>query len=373
MIKITYRCQFLFLFLFFILWITGCEEAEKTKVQSESKQKQESSEESVPPANALVPIREIKGEFQEANGWLSNEVIVYTVNAGTNSSVYAYHLFTGEQHLLYETSVPIVSVTISPNGKYVLIRSSPGTYESILTAVKENGEIVLDESLSAFDMAVEWNPYDEESLFVSAFTEDWDFTSYHMDIEDGRLEEIKIKEPFAKWLDEDHLLYLGWDKDNPSLFAPLIMQSISGENETKVMDNIFQVDSQKNKVMAITVPSEEPGQAVYTFLDNRFQKQSTMTVPHLTRFSDWLVPYYDWTEDHFITFQPLYSAESDTYAGGFQLIAFNSEKGVKEVLMEGMENTPISCSPNGKACLTGFYLEEVIMLDSKNKVPLLEG
>jgi hypothetical protein len=61
------------------------------------------------------------------------------------------------------------------------------------------------------------------------------------------------------------------------------------------------------------------------------------------------------------------------YAGGFQLIAFDSETGAKEVVIEGMENTPISCSPNGKACLAGFYLEELIILDSKEKVPLVEN
>ncbi|GLB58189.1 hypothetical protein [Cytobacillus sp. NCCP-133] len=376
-LKITYKCRFLFWFLLFIVVITACEQTEKTEILRESKQEQPSPDESAPPADdqkaMLVPIKDINGEFQGANGWLSNEKIVYTVNAGTGSSVYIYDLFSGSQSLFYKSSAPIVAVTVSPNGKYVLIRSSPGTYESNLTVVKENGEAVLDKSLSAFDLAVEWNPYKEESLFVSSFTEDWDFTSYHLDIKTGNLEEIEIKEPFAKWADENNLLYLAWDSDNPSLFAPMIKRQISGDNETEILENIFQFDSEKNRVMTITVSSDEPDQAVYTFMDNRFQKQSVLAVPHLTRFSDWLVPYYDWAGDQFITFQPLYSADSDTYAGDFQLISFNTNEGVKDILIEGMENTPISCSPNGKTCLAGFYLEEVIMLDSKDKVPLLEN
>lgn len=379
-IHITHRCRFLFLLLFlliFIILIVGCKQAEKTEIQPESKQEDQSSEVSVSPAeykkDRIVPIKAIAGEFQGANGWLSDEIIVYTVNAGTKSSVYVYNLFTGEQNLLFESSAPIATVTISPTGKYVLIRSSPGTYENILTVVKGNGKVLMNESLSSFDLAVEWNPYNEESLLVSSFTEDWDFTSFHMDIETGSLQEIKIREPFAKWAKNGQLLFLGWDSEDPSLFAPLIMQSINGDNETEVMDNIFQFDAAKNRVMTITVPSDESEQAVYTFMDNNFRKLSSLTVPHLTRFSDWLVPYYDWAEGNFITFQPLYSAESDMYAGGFQLIAFDSETGAKEVVMEGMENTPISCSPNGKACLAGFYLEELIILDSKEKVPLVEN
>ncbi|MBT2687088.1 hypothetical protein J7I93_02705 [Bacillus sp. ISL-47] len=378
-IQITYSYRFLFLFLFLLyhlIFIVGCENTEVTEIQPKSKQNQ-ISEDSVPPADnkkdSIAPIKPIAGEFQGANGWLSNETIVYTVNNGTASSVYAYNLFTGEQNLLFESSVPIAAVTISPNGKYVLIRSSPGTYESTLTVVKGNGEILMNESLSSFDLAVEWNPYNEESLLVSSFTEDWDFSSWHMDIKADTLEEIKIREPFAKWLKNDQILFLGWDSESPSLFAPLIMQTINGDNETKVMENIFHFDASKNRVMAITVPSEKSEQAVYTFMDNNFRKLSSYTVPHLTRFSDWLVPYYDWSKDNLITFQPLYSAESDTYTGGFQLVAFDSKTGVKEVLMEGMENTPLSCSPDGLACLAGYYLEELIMLDSKEKVPILEN
>ncbi|KON90254.1 hypothetical protein AF332_09700 [Sporosarcina globispora] len=362
--------------VFSLFLITGCEKPEKTEMQQEQKQETETSEPSAPAdegqKKSAKTIQIKAGEFQGANGWLSDDKIVYTLNEGTDSRVFAYNLFTGDQTLLYESSYPIASVTVSPAGKYVLVRSSPGTYEGILTVVKANGKVVWEENISGFDFAVEWNPYHEESILIASFTEDWSFTSYHVDIAKGTSEEINLREPFVKWGDSKHLLFLDWDSENPSLFAPLVKKSIDGNNETEVKPDIFQFDSAKDRVMTITVPANQSDQAVYTFLDNDFGKLSSFSVPHLTSYSDWLVPYYDWTPHGFITFQPLYSAESDMYAGGFQLISVDSESGDKEVFFEDMENVPLSCSPNGTACLAGFYLEDLIMLDKKAIIPLVE-
>lgn len=378
--KITYKRKFLFLFLFLLLFtllFTGCEKAEKTDMYPEEDQEDQAADNSVPPAKNVndmrLPIQIAEGEFYGANGWLSNEIIVYTANTGTTSNLYAYNIFTGEQNLLFESAAPIASVQISPSGQYVLVRSSPDTFEALLTVLDANGKWVITESISAFDLAIEWNPYDENVLIVSSFSEDWNFTSYQFDISASKLEEIEVRDPFGKWAKNDQLLFLDWNSENPSLFAPLIMQSIHGDNETKILENIFQFETTKDSLMTITVPAEKSDQAVYTFMDDNFRELSSFSVPHLTRFSDWLVPYYDWPEkNRFLTFQPLYSGESDTYAGGFQLVSFDTETGEKDVLMKGMENTPLSCSPNGKLCLAGFYLEKLIVLDNKNVLPLVE-
>ncbi|MFE4523471.1 hypothetical protein ACFRCQ_15385 [Cytobacillus firmus] len=379
MVNIADQRKFLllsFILLVFLFLITGCVQPEKTEIEQNKDQEKEASEPSAPPDEdgnkSIKTIRIKEGEFQGANGWLSNDQIVYTVNDGAASRIYAYSLFSGEQELLYESSHPIASVTVSPAGKYILIRSSPGTYEAALTVIKSNGKVVWEENVTGFDFAVEWNPYHEESILIASFTEDWDFTPYHIDIAKGTLAELNLREPFAKWGDSNHLIFLDWDSENPSLFAPLVKQSIAGNNETLVEEDIFQFDAARDRLMTITVPADQSDQALYTFMDNHFKKLSSFSVPHLTRFSDWLVPYYDWTPRGIITFQPLYSAESDLYAGGFQLISVDSETGDKEVLFEDMENAPLNCSPDGKACLTGFYLEELIMTGSKEVIRLVE-
>ncbi|MCM3704534.1 MULTISPECIES: YqgU-like beta propeller domain-containing protein [Cytobacillus] len=378
MVDIEIRRKFLllsFILLASLFLIAGCVQPEKAGMEQNQDQEKEASEPSAPPEaenKTIKTIRINEGEFQGANGWLDNDQIVYTVIDGATSRVYAYSLFSGEQELLYESSHPIASVTVSPAGKYILIRSSPGTYEAALTVIKTSGKVVWEENISGFDFAVEWNPYDEESILIASFTEDWEFTPYHIDIAKGTYAEFNLREPFAKWGDSNHLFFLDWDNESPSLFAPLVKQSIDGHNETVVQEDIFQFDAAKDRLMTITVPANQSDQAMYTFMDNHFKKLSSFSIPHLTRFSDWLVPYYDWTPRGIITFQPLYSAESDMYAGGFQLISVDSETGEKEVLFEDMENAPISCSTDGKACLTGFYLEELIMTDRKEVIRLVD-
>jgi hypothetical protein len=378
--KSTYRWKFLFLFFIMLIslfLITGCVQPEKAEMGQSKDQENETPESSAPPdetENRTIKTIQIKkGEFQGANGWLSNDQLVYTIKDGAVSKVISYSLFSGDQELLYESSHPIASVTVSPGGKYILIRSSPGTYEAALTVIKSNGKVVWEENITGFDFAVEWSPYQEESILFASFTEDWDFTPYHINIAKGTFREINLREPFAKWWDSDHLLFLDWDNENLSLFAPLVKQSIDGDNETLIEEDIFQFDAARDRLMTITVPANQSDRALYTFMDNEFNELSSFSIPHLTRFSDWLVPYYDWTPRGIITFQPLYSAESDIYAGGFQLISVDSETGDKEVLLEGMENAPLSCSPDGKACLTGFYLEELIMTDKKEVIRLVEN
>jgi hypothetical protein len=37
----------------------------------------------------------------------------------------------------------------------------------------------------------------------------------------------------------------------------------------------------------------------------------------------------------------------------------------KKSIMEGLENEPLSCSPDGDLCLYGYYFEKLIDLDRK--------
>lgn len=333
--------------------------------------------EAIPPSfheqEIMLPIQTESGQFNSVSGWLNNEEIVYITNVGLGSHVYTYNIFTGKDQLIFESESPVASVIASPSGKRLLVHTAPTSFEGIITIIDQNGKEIMSERMEAFDFAFEWNPYDEDQLLLSSFTESWDFSSYQMNLKDKKLIPMQLKEPFAGWKSKDELVYLDWGQEEALLFAPLKQRSIFSEQDKTILDKIYYMKAIKSLIMTITVPSDKINESAYTFLSSDLNKLADLNIPHLTRFSDWLIPYFDFDErDHFYTFAPLYSSEADTYAEGFQLLSLNIKDGEKTVVFENLENEPLSCSPNGSHCLYGFYFEKLINMDSKEIMPIIK-
>lgn len=377
--KTSYLRRFLFLCIFLLIitfWLTGCQKENLVGLQPVVKNSQALHKKAIPPSftgiDVKAPITIEQGEFNTISGWLNNETIIYTTNVGLGSNVYTYNIYTGKNQLILESEAPVASVMASPSGDRILVHSTPTTYEGILSIIDTDGQLLMNERLEAFDFVFEWNPYDENIILVSLFTEKWDFQTFKMNIAEKKLTEIPLKEPFANWVNKDELVYLDWSTHETALFAPLMKKSLSKTEENKILNDIFHVMAVKNKLTTITVDPDNEKEAVYTFYSNDFSEIASFSIPHLTRFSDWLIPYYDFDEGRsFFTFEPLFSTEADTYDKGFQLISFDIMKGEKKVILDHLNNEPLSCSPDGKLCLYGFYFEKLINMDTKEIVPLI--
>lgn len=371
------RSLFLCLFLVFIpFWLSGCQKEKLAGLQPVLMNSQALHKEAVPPSfsgiDIKAPINIEQGQFNTITGWLNNETIIYTTNVGEGSNVYTYNIFTGETKLILESEAPVASVLASPSGSRLLVHSTPTTYEGIVSILDTDGKVIMHERLEAFDFAFEWNPYDENVILVSLFAENWDFNTLKMDISEKKLTKMQLKEPFVNWVDKDELVYLDWNNDETTLFAPLMKKSLGKKEEKMMVDSVFHVKTIKNRLATITVAPDKEEEAIYTFYSNDFRELASFTAPHLTRFSDWLIPYYDFDEGrNFFTFQPLFSTEADSYNKGFQLMSFDIMKGEKKVIMDNLNNEPISCSPNGKLCLYGFYFDKLINMETKKIVPLI--
>ena len=181
----------------------------------------------------IVPI-EIgeQEEFYKSAGWLSDSEILYVSNKGESPSLlYSYNLVTGKASLLYRSEQPIITAVPSPEKTKVMIHSA-ASEEGLLTVIDLTGNELYSTSIQSYELTFEWNPFDESLLVVSAFTEDWDFSSYLLDLRDNNLKEIKLPEPFVRWISEDVLVYQEWDEDGISLNAPLRTFSVK-ENKTE--------------------------------------------------------------------------------------------------------------------------------------------
>ncbi|UII54854.1 hypothetical protein LS684_14465 [Cytobacillus spongiae] len=321
----------------------------------------------------IAPIRVDHGRIEAIAGWLTDDQLVYSTSKQTGGVVLTYQLTSGKSEVIYESPNPIVSIKISPSKEKVLIYTAPSTYEGKMVILSRDGEVLFKGNIATYDISFEWNPYDENQLLISTYTENWEHESHLLNIKDEKMNKVELTEPFANWLNQEELFYLNWQDESSSLFAPLVKRGLTGQDETVLFDQVFRLMSYINLYTTITVDNQQSDQAIYTFYRHPKEKIASYTAPHLTRFSDWLVPFHDYNESKnvFFSLQPLYSGESDTYGGGFQLVSFDLEAQTTNTLMSQLNNEPISCSPNGEMCLYGNYYEKLIDLKQQKIIELM--
>ena len=253
-----------------------------------------------------------------------------------------------------------------------MIRTPFSSTEIMLTVIGKSGQELYSEKIEAFDLAVEWNPYNEQRVLISTFTEDWTSQTFDLSIADHKRNEIELYNPFSFWYDENKLIYLNWNQEGISLFADVFTKDLSSQEEKKVFSSIFYMDVFKRSILTVKIDQDPTSEATYHFYDPQLNLTSSFKTPALTRFSDWLIPYYDYNEKGktFISFQPLQSGEVNTYNQGFLLVKYELDHNEKKLIMEGLENEPLSCSPSEDLCLHGYYFEKLIDIEGKEVLKL---
>ncbi|MDP4085233.1 MAG: hypothetical protein Q8934_11545 [Bacillota bacterium] len=314
-----------------------------------------------------LPMSIPEGEFFEASGWLTSNQILFITNKEQTSNLYSYDLITGKNILLFHSNAPIVTVDVSPEKKYILIHSSPSTDKGDVTIIDQKGSKVWNLSIPSFELDFEWNPYNESQMVVTKFNEDWTFQVYQLDIAKKGFEPLLVPQPFIEWMSRNTIAYLNLDQNHQSLFGPLIKSHLSPLDGQMIFQKVYQFSAFKNLLMTITVNDQDKTKAIYSFFDSKLNSVMSFSIPQLTKYSDWLVPFYDFNtaKNQFITFRPLRSTSFDSYTEGFQLVSYGMKSGKSEILFKDLENSPIISSPSGNACLYGNRLEKII--DFKNK------
>ncbi|MEH7121134.1 hypothetical protein V7128_27555 [Neobacillus vireti] len=367
-----------FLLVLFLssLFLGACAAKEQVKQKTPIK-----NEKSKIPAQSLssvwklpISISKGQGEFYKAVGWYSNQQIYYVTNLNQTSSLFLYNLLTGKSKLIYKTVNPIINVQISPSKKYLLIHSSPSSYEGLVTIIDSKGTELLKKTFPSYDLGFEWNPYDESQVLVTKFKQDWSFQLYLLDWKHASTTELNLPQPFIKWIKKDEVAYLSWDQTSPSLVAPLIFRGLENDKERIAFPKLIQFSAYPNLLMTVSAKQGDSSFADYSFFDNKQTKLFSFSIPQLTKFSDWLVPFYDYCEEKkkFITFRPNTSGDVDNYTGGFQLISYDLTTGTSEVIQEGLDNVPISVSPAGDIALIGNSLEKIIDINKKKSFYLIK-
>ena len=87
------------------------------------------------------------------------------------------------------------------------------------------------------------------------------------------------------------------------------------------------------RILTVKIDEDSGSEATYHFYDQELNPTGSFKTPVLTRFSDWLIPYYDYNEKKktFIAFQPLQNGEVNTYNQGFRLVKYEWDHNEEEI------------------------------------------
>lgn len=368
--------MFLVLYLIFLILILGaCSQKEQVKLKVPVKNEKPKS-----PVTTTIgdkwklPISIPEGEFSKLAGWLSENQVLYITNLDQTSSIYRYNLLSGKNDLIYKSEYPIVNVVISPSKKSILIHASQSSSEGIVTVIDTKGAEILKKSFQSYELGFEWNPFNETQVLVTKFAEDWSFQVLLVDLRRSTTSELDVPKPFIKWLARNEIAFINWDEDHPSSYAPLNVKNIVNKSEKTLFPSLIDFSTFQDLLMTISVNEQDQSVASYSFFDKKQKRLAVFSMPQLTRYSDWLVPFYDYNEQkrQFITLKPLSSGDADSYTDGFQLIIYNLKNDSSSLVMEGLDNEPMILSPTGEALLFGNRFEKIIDLDAKKIYELIK-
>lgn len=360
--------------IFLVLLLSACAQKEQLKQKVIAKNEKLKSYATALGNQWKLPISVPEGEFYKLIGWLSETQLLYITNLEQTSSVFRYNLLTGNSDLIYKSEYPIVNVQISPSKKKLLIHASPSSHEGVVTIIDTKGNEQLKESFASYDLAFEWNPFQESEIIVSRFDEDWGFKISLLDLKRANTTELNLPQPFMKWMNKNEVGLINWDENNPSLSAPLMVKNLENGSEKTLLTSVINFSAFSHQFMTVSVNEQNQSKASYSFFDKKMNNLFSFSIPQLTAYSDWLVPFNDFKEQKglFITFSPLTSGEADSYTDGFQLLAYNLKNGSRTLIKDGLENEPINLSPSGDALLYGNRFEKIIDINAKKVYTLIK-
>lgn len=351
--------------LVFFLFIVGCD-------HQKSIQKPIAKKESI--VERLKPLELKENQFEKVVGWLNNEKILYITQQNKEYLVKSYQLDNGDSEILFQSKDPVKNVIISPDYSKILVQTAPLTYLAKLFILDLNGKTIFSQEIESFDLAFDWNEINPQKIAISVFFEDWSYKINILDLDTFDISEHSYTDPFIKWFGNNTILLQEWSKNDIRLTAPLVSMSLNNpKNHQTLFKKIYQFDTSKQYLMTITVGSNNKEKAIYHFYNQSMEEEYTFQAPHLSQFNDWLVPYYDFKHKYkFLSFIPYESGSIDEYEKEYKLVSYDISRRDEKVIMEHLQNEPISCSPNGEICLYGFQFEKLLDLINKRVIPLVE-
>lgn len=347
---------FLFFCCFFI-FIGGCEDSQDKPIKENENETEKKVITTIEP---LPLIEEKEYQFQSSFGWIDDKTILYSAMKDEQYYLFAYDVSSEMKKELFSTNEMISEASVSFNKEYILVYSSDNTSNANIRIISTKGEELFVVSVPSMEISISWNPFDENTILVDSFEEDWSFKTYIIHIKDNKIEEINVPQPFAQWYSKESLLYINWDIELSQVAAPLMKYTIQTGEQELLFEDVMSFQKEEDVLLLIRENKEDISKVKYEFYNNVNTKINDIQLSVTESYSDWYALPYNFVSGKqsiltFIQHEPAFNQEN-------LLLSYDWKNGEHTIVMEGLEPAPISCSPNGEYCLYGYTLENIIKM-----------
>ncbi|MGN7387830.1 hypothetical protein [Sporosarcina sp. SAFN-015] len=348
--------------LLFLIMMFGCsEKSEPPAVEPNMEEPSDVVEESVESPTPQV-FEADPSSFHFIADWLTDTQILYVVK---NNGVYKVNYFdieTGETGLVYEDSSFIIDVLVHPSSDYLLVHTSDHPNSAVIKIVEMDGTVEHEVEIDSTELSIEWNRENPKKILFTAFHEDWSFDLFAFDGSDDSLSLVELDDPFPKWANDNKIFSMLLE-DHPLDGGDIQMFHLDTEKvETTGIGNAVYFDVFDDAIGIVqTIDSDA---FTYTIRNFDGEVKSEWKLPAVSNYSEWVVPAIEWLDENRLILKGAEkSGQLDELGAKFNLYRF--EKGSPELLVKGLDEGPLKCSPSGQYCLNGYTSEELIDMRAK--------
>ncbi len=310
-----------------------------------------------------------KQDFYSINEWYDEDTVIYSVGEKEMSSLYLHNLLSGKRDLFYQTNEFITKIQANADHSLFAVQTLEQSGDSHIRILDKIGKEIFSWDNKIEDLQFMWNPYEPDELVITEFLSYMDFQLLKVNVSTKEVAQIPVNNPFVQWTNKDELGFLNWDQNEPSLDAPLIMFNLKTLKEEEWLEHCVMLFTLKDVVITVSLENGDLNKSIYTFYESNTRKRLTETdIPILNTFSEaWWIPSFDFDDNKkiFYYMKPKRAGDISEYNEGYELTALSIEDQKEEVLMTIPNNYPIKLSPDGRLCLIGQQLEQVINISNQ--------
>ncbi|MBB6454267.1 hypothetical protein HNQ94_002742 [Salirhabdus euzebyi] len=311
----------------------------------------------------FVPLED--SDFLSIKSWYSDSQFLYVRSEAEKAEVMIFDVYTGDKRKFLETINPITQIVPSPTKEYFAIETKDNFEKSIVLIVDKQGDILFEKPKTSDYVEFSWSPYEESDIIITYYLPNFTTLMEVVNIVTDTTEVIDVQ-PYVQWYDKNTVAHFKWSSE-PSLSAPIHLYNLETQETSQLVTNALVFTSNQDSFMY--VQERDTGLSFHFFKNDSENSHAQFEIPKLDTHAGYIwTPFFKWVQysNEFYTFEPKDGGSVLGYEEGFSLISFDINTGTKREVVEVESLTQIDCTNDGKLCLVGYQLENLVSTDSGN-------